>query len=264
MSVASKPNPMMFISGPQPSDGFEWTQAPWGGVLQCAQLLAVAPHFFTAATLRLRDDPAEWDMVAQHAGVRPGKLRLLHQVHGNHIVRGASFAGRPEADAIISNDPSEALVVRVADCAPILMADRRSGVVAAVHAGWRSTIKRIAPAAVRALADEYGTQPDSLIVAIGPSLGACCGEMGEEVVQMFLQAGHDSRSIDRWFRREPGRRPHFDLWRANADELESAGVPREAIHISALCTRTHPDVFHSYRAAGAEAGRMAAVIRANR
>lgn len=258
---------MMFIPAPQPSDGFEWTQAPWGRVLRCAPLQEVAPHFFTAATLHLRDDPAEWRSVAAFAGVADERLRLLHQVHGRTVViaagGGADPADRPEADAIISDDPSLALVVRVADCAPILIADRRLGAAAAVHAGWRSTMQRIVVEAVRALNDAYGAKPDDLVAAIGPSLGACCGEMGEEVVEAFRREGHTDASIDRWFVRQPGQRPHFDLWRANRDQLEAAGVRPGAIHLSGLCSRTYPDVFHSYRAARQDAGRMAAVIRAN-
>ena len=267
MSVASKPSPMMFMRDPQPSDGFEWTQAPWGPVIRSRALNPFAAHFFTAATLRLRDDPHEWRLVAEHAGVSADRLRLLHQVHGKRIVTAASAPEQtvhPEADGIISNDSSVALVVRVADCAPLLITDAAGGAVAAVHAGWRSTMRGIAAEAVRSLAAEYGSRPEDLVVAIGPSLGACCGEMGEEVVAAFVEAGHDSVSIDRWFTREPGRRPHFDLWRANADQLEAAGVPATNIHVSGLCTRTHPGVFHSYRAAGPSAGRMAAVIRTNR
>ena len=176
---------------------------------------------------------------------------------------GAAGVPWPEADAIISNDPSVALVVRVADCAPILIADRRTGAVAAVHAGWRSTMQRIAGAAVDALRSTYGVHPDDLVAAIGPALGACCGEMGDEIVDAFRTAGHDDASIDAWFDRRPGRRPHFDLWRANRDQLETAGLGSGAIHTSGLCTRTHSVWFHSYRAEGTGAGRMAAVIRAN-
>jgi copper oxidase (laccase) domain-containing protein len=85
--------------------------------------------------------------------------------------------------------------------------------------------------------------------------------MGEEVVEAFRAAGHDEDTLRRWFVREPGKRPHFDLWRANREQLEQAGVPAASIHTAELCTRTHPEFFHSYRAAGAGAGRMAAVIR---
>jgi YfiH family protein len=234
-------------------------------VLRCRGLEPT--HFFTSATLHLRNDEREWTAVAELAGLSHDRLRLLHQVHGNRIVvaGGAGTADtRPEADGIISEDPSVALVVRVADCAPILMSDRRLGVVAAIHAGWRSTMQSIVARAVDALAGTYGSRPQDLTVAIGPSLGPCCGEMGEEVVDAFRQAGHSMTLIDRWFVRAPGRRPHFDLWRANVDQLTAKGVEPEAIQVSGLCTRTYADQFHSYRAAGASAGRMAGVIRANR
>jgi polyphenol oxidase len=211
----------------------------------------------------LRDDPAEWDALAGLAGVPRTSLRLLNQVHGRDLVVAAAAAdSRPTADGIVTDDSTVALVVRVADCAPLLLADTRRGVVAAVHAGWRSTMQSIGPAAVERLHREFGSRPADLVVAIGPSLGHCCGEMGEEVVEAFRGAGHRDESLDRWFSCEPGRRPYFNLWQANRDQLESVGVPAEGIHVAGLCTRTHPDVFHSYRARGAAAGRMAAVVRA--
>ena len=227
-----------------------------------------AGHFFTAASLRLREDETEWTEVARLAGVPVERLRLLHQVHGKTVaVASKGSTGewrRPEADAVVSDDPTVALVVRVADCAPILIADGATGAVAAIHAGWRSTRQRIVDAAVTTMRTTFGTDPADLVAAIGPSLGVCCGEMGDEVVDDFRDAGHDSATLSRWFRRDPHRRPHFDLWGANRDQLEHAGVPPAAIYVSGLCTRTYPESFHSYRAAGPEAGRMAAVIRANR
>lgn len=256
----------MPMSVPQPNDGFEWTQADRTRVLTCRPLQPHAAHFFTGGDLRLADDPSEWALVAALAGVQPPRLRLLRQVHGRTVAvvpRGADDEWeRPEADAVIADDPAVALVVRVADCAPVLMADTATGAVAAVHAGWRSTMQSIVGAAIDALRDTYGTRPADLVVAIGPSLGRCCGEMGEEVVEAFRTAGHPEASLERWFDRAPGRRPYFDLWRANRDQLEDAGVPASAIHGSDLCTKTHAAAFHSWRAAGQAAGRMAAVIRA--
>jgi YfiH family protein len=255
---------MMSMPAPQPSDGFEWAQAPWGAVLRCRALLPCADHFFTTASLTLRDSPSEWEAIAASAGVAADRLRLLHQVHGRTIAVAASGTPwtRPEADGVITDDPSVALVVRVADCAPVLLADRRLGVTAAVHAGWRSTMQRILPAAIEALSATYGTDPADITAAIGPSLGACCGEMGEEVIEAFRGAGHDQATLERWFVRESGKRPHFDLWRANREQLEESGVRSDAIHVAGLCTQTHPTLFHSYRAAGVGAGRMAGVIKA--
>jgi YfiH family protein len=188
-------------------------------------------------------------------------------VHGRTIAvsREGTLPGPwtpPQADGVVSDDPSAAFGVRVADCAPILMGDRRTGAVAAVHAGWRSTMQRIGAEAVAAMARELQSDPADLVAAIGPCLGACCGEMGEEVVHAFREAGHDDVTIDRWFAREAGRRPHFDLWRANVDQLMAAGLPAGSIHVAGLCTRTYPETFHSYRVRGTEAGRMVGVIRA--
>src|SRR5215510_7762892 len=138
MSVASKPSPMTLMSDPQPTGAFEWTQGPAGRVLRCRPLLNVADHLFTARDVRLRDDEQEWMRVAAAIGVAPDALRLIHQVHGRGVFvarspsASASAGPRPpsvsasagpcaEADVIVSDDPSLAIAVRVADCAPILI-----------------------------------------------------------------------------------------------------------------------------------------------
>jgi purine-nucleoside/S-methyl-5'-thioadenosine phosphorylase / adenosine deaminase len=254
---------MMFMSEPQPNDGFVWTQARWGPILRCQPLLEIADHFFTAASVELRQNDSEWDAVAALAGVPRRQLRLLHQVHGRTVVvsRATGSWTPPQADGVVSDDASAAFGVRVADCAPILIGDRRTGSVAAVHAGWRSTMQRIGAEAVAVMQRELRSDPGDLVAAIGPCLGPCCGEMGEEVVQGFRDARHDDATIARWFSREDGRRPHFDLWRANVDQLVAAGLPAGSIHVAGLCTRTYPEVFHSYRVRGTQAGRMVGVIR---
>jgi polyphenol oxidase len=256
---------MMFMSQPQPNDGFTWTQAPWGPILRCQPLLEIADHFFTAGSIELRQNDNEWDAVAALAGVARRQLRLLHQVHGATVVvsrEGATGIWTPpEADGVVSDDASAAYGVRVADCAPILIGDRRTGSVAAVHAGWRSTMQRIVAEAVAVMQRALRSDPADLVVAIGPCLGSCCGEMGEEVVEAFRAAGHDGATIARWFSREDGKRPNFDLWRANVDQLVAAGIPAGSIHVAGLCTRTYPEVFHSYRVRGTQAGRMVGVIR---
>ena len=166
------------------------------------------------------------------------------------------------ADAIVSDDPASAIAVRVADCAPILLADSRRGVVGAVHAGWRGTVQSVVVEGVRAMQREFGSSPADLVAAIGPCLGACCGEVGEEVVDAFTRAGHDRAAVGRWFSPGTRGRPHFDLARANADQLAGAGALRAHIHVAELCTKTHAGLMHSYRASGAAAGRMVGAIRA--
>ncbi len=248
---------------PQPSGGFAWTQEPWGPALRCVPLETAAPHLFTIANLRLVDDDQEWDAVAERMGVTA--VRLIRQVHGVDVSIARSCGtdpARPEADIIISEDPRVAIGVRVADCAPVLLADPRRRAVAAVHAGWRGTLRNVAAAAVKAMTDSFASDPRDLRAAIGPCLGRCCGEMGPEVLAAFRDAGHGTCDLDRWFTRGNSGRSHFDLWGANRDQLRSAGVPGSRIHVAELCTRTYASLLHSYRAQGPNAGRMVGVIRA--
>jgi YfiH family protein len=255
----------MFMIQPQPNRGFEWTQAPWGPALRCVPLAPHAQHLFTTGNLQLRDNAAEWDAVADAMGVSRSHVLLIRQVHGADaaVARRGTAAdwSTPEADIIVSDDPDSAIAVRVADCAPILMADTRTGAVGAAHAGWRGTVQSAAVSAIHAMQREFGTNAAELIAAIGPCLGACCGEVGAEVVEAFRSAGHQASSLERWFSDGPRGRPMLDLWQANVDQLAAAGVPRERIHVAGICTKTHAATMHSYRAAGAAAGRMLGVIR---
>jgi copper oxidase (laccase) domain-containing protein len=120
----------------------------------------------------------------------------------------------------------------------------------------------IAGEAVAALQRELGSRPADLVAAIGPCLGLCCGEMGPEVVEMFRAAGHHEERLARWFQNGQSGRPYFDLWSANREQLETAGLRPDRIHTAGLCSRSHPAVFHSYRARGAAAGRMLGILRA--
>jgi YfiH family protein len=195
------------------------------------------------------------------------RLRLVRQVHGIDIAIASGRAGamvdQQEADIIISGDPDLAIGVRVADCAPVLIADRRLGSVGAAHAGWRGTTKRAAVVLANAMEHTFGSRRDDLVAAIGPCLGPCCGEVGPEVVRTFREAGHTADDVARWFAPGASGRPYLNLWGANRDQLESAGIPPSQIHVAEICTKTHAALLHSYRAQGPKVGRMVAVIRAS-
>ncbi len=260
---------------PLVSAAFRWTQEPWGAGLRCRPLEAVADHLFTTRQLPLSSE-ADLRTLAQAVGARD--VAMLNQVHGREVVviRHATSwqAQRPEADVLVSNTGETALAVRAADCVPLLLADRATGAVAAVHAGWRGTAAGAATAAVEALAREFGARPADLVAAIGPSIGSCCYEVGSELVDAFAAGGHARYLIDRWFIAPPPRRGAFPpvpsgkegkLWLdvpgANRDQLILAGVAQENIHIAGLCTAMHLDVLTSYRAEKEKAGRMAGVVR---
>ena len=255
---------------PNIPDAFEWTTEPWGAALRCIPLGAIAPHLFTTRQLSLAS-ALDTEQLANAVGSRT--VAMAKQVHGRAVVvmrdGDALPAVAPDADAFVSNSADVAVAIRVADCVPLLMADRTRGVVAAVHAGWRGTAARAAVAALDALNREFGTRPPDVVAAIGPSIGACCYEVGSELVDAFAAAGHERHLIDRWFLapappRGSRERPklRLDVAGANRDQLLMAGVPEEQIHLSGLCTAMHLDVLTSYRAEKERAVRLAGAIRA--
>jgi YfiH family protein len=279
---------------PTSSGSFSWVDTPSGPALVCDRLRPFVRHLFTTRVWPLGvptsgDDTANgWRAVADAAGVDADRLVRVHQVHGAaaDVWRaGAAPRSAPgragheaEADIIVSDDPRRALAVKVADCVPLLLADRRSGAVAAAHAGWRGLAAGVPRVAVETLARECGSEPGDLVAAVGPCIGACCYEVGREVRDRFSAAGFGDAAITRWFTPAPARLEgnppmpglpapprlqhwYFDAWSATRDLLETAGVPADAVHIAALCTASHPSVFCSYRRDGRGAGRLVAVIR---
>jgi polyphenol oxidase len=251
-------------------DPFYWTNESWGPALHCRPIDAIAPGLFTTRTLQL-SSAADWSRLAD--SVNASRVVTLTQVHGNHAVmvrRGQpSPAGPLEGDILVSDDPDVAIAVRAADCVPLLLADGRTGAVAAVHAGWRGTAAGAARVAVETLRDRLGVNPADVTAAIGPSIGACCYEVGTELVDAFAGAGHSRDLIDRWFLARPPERGsrerpplRLDVAGANRDQLILAGVRAENIHLSGLCTAMHLDVLTSFRAEKDNAGRLGGVIRA--
>jgi YfiH family protein len=222
-------------------------------------------HGWTTRQLALRGaadvERAGWDAIGQAVGLTAERIARLSQVHGAAVHVATSQPGdMAEADIAISDSPDRVLVVQVADCAPILTADHAGHVAAASHAGWRGAAADVSGVTVRALTHRYSVSPESLATAIGPCIGPCCYEVGEELVSAFAAVGWSEADRARWFVRRDGRL-FFDLWRANADQLHRSGVPDEQIFDSRLCTACHPDWFDSYRRDGAGTGRLAGFIR---
>jgi YfiH family protein len=210
-------------------------------------------------------------------------LVTLRQFHSDVIhVAAAPTTDAPKADALITNVPGLLLGVQTADCVPILLADMRHRVVAAIHAGWRGTLARIAVKTLGRMHMEFGTRPRDVVAALGPAIGRCSYEVGPEVAQAF--AAQFSSAAD-WFdgpfeqlahgeeplwlpwltMMPPGHVPppprvQLDLRASNRWQLIDAGVPEKRIAASDLCTACRTDLLFSYRREGAITGRLMAVI----
>ena len=180
------------------------------------------------------------------AGV--GELLLLKQVHGCTVL-AAPWAGLPEADAAVSDRPGLVVGIETADCLPILIVDPTRCSAAAVHAGWRGTAAGITGRAVEALIAQ-GSRALDLIAALGPGIGVCCYEVGEELRGVF---GEDSQVV---FRPGPRGKPHLDIRLASVRQLRRAGLAADRIHHVDECTYCRPDLYHSFRREGQGAGRM--------
>jgi hypothetical protein len=191
-------------------------------------------------------DSFEWlvhGFGTRHADVPAlfGNLATLRQIHSSTCVAAEGRAGAlGPGDALIENTPGAVVAVRTADCIPILLVDERLRAVAAVHAGWRGTVARIAAHALEALRERFGTSPADVHAAIGPGIGPCCYEVGPEVAAQFGAQG----------------RTRIDLPGANRRQLIEAGVTPGRIYASNLCTMCRGEDFHSFRRDGEAAGRL--------
>jgi hypothetical protein len=194
------------------------------------------------------------------------RIFVARQVHGANVLQvsgGDVLAdiAQIEADGLFSDAPGIAVGVYVADCIPVLMADARTGGFAAVHAGWRGTLAGVVPAAVRRLVDELGARPEDLRVALGPAIGVCCFEVGEEVVDAVARAipraAAPAASV---IRRAANGRAHVDLKRLNVMLLQAEGVPASAIDVGPECTSCDRARFFSYRRDKGETGQAIGFI----
>jgi len=229
-------------------------------VLISRLLESYARHVFTSRDLTFRSATVRNDdeRLADVMSSQVTDIVSVKQVHGRSVVvvRPGEAWQSPSADALLSVDPVRPIVVYVADCVPILIADRRQRAVAAIHAGWRGTAANIAGATVEALV-AMGVAPGDLVAAIGPSIGPCCYQVDHPVRDTFLAGDPRAR---RWLAEDGPDHWKLDLWRANAEQLIAAGIAPSAIDLAKWCTADHLGTCFSFRKEG-ETGRMAAAIR---
>lgn len=211
-------------------------------------------------------------------------LNQIHSATVRQVVRTGPRDQLAAGDALVTDESGVMLTIRTADCLPVLLVDRRRRVVAAVHAGWRGALARVLEKTVGELRRLFSSRPGELVAALGPGIGACCYEVGPEVVDAFRSGFAEG---DKFFRcpspgREdellrlrhpslsrtqapPGHAPRharlrLDLVAVARDQLRAAGLRSSAIHASGYCTACLADLFFSYRRERSRASRMMAAI----
>lgn len=206
-------------------------------------------------------------------GIKLSRTVCCEQVHGTNVrIVDEKDMGRgtltlenviENTDGLITNKKNIALMLFFADCTPVFIYDPRHDAVGLSHAGWRGTLGNIAAKTLRAMHDAYGTKPSDCIAAIGPCIGGCCYEIGDEVAEkfndIFTSMHLPSAAFSRILFRDEGKY-HLSLYEANSALLLQEGISSENISSEHCCTSCNVDEFYSYRAEKGKTGRHAAVI----
>ncbi len=243
-----------------------------------SEILSDIPHGFTSKPggfsrgrieglnlgFRVGDDAENvrknYRLVSQDLGMPYENITAAKQIHSADIrviteaEKGCGVSRIDEVfecDGFVTNCRNIPLCVFYADCVPILLADANAGVIAAVHSGWRGTVRRIAGKAVDIMCRDFGAIPQNIRAAIGPSIGKCCFETGEDVAVQF---DNDLTAA------EKNGKFKVDLWEANRRILTNKGIEASNIDVLELCTICHSDILYSYRTHGENTGRMGAFI----
>lgn len=193
-------------------------------------------------------------------------LILPRQTHGDKVFCiDKEFIDKPREeqkvllhgiDAIITDLPRTCIGVSTADCIPVLLYDSTKNVVAAVHAGWRGTVARIAQKCIAVMNKEYGCDTEDIKAIIAPGISKEAFEIGEEVYEEFAKDGFPMERIASLYPAEQGEKWHIDLWEANRLQMIDAGIKAENITVAGICTYNNHNEFFSARRLGINSGRI--------
>lgn len=201
------------------------------------------------------------EMLGRELNVKAGNIIMPHQTHDCEVRQiGGEFLTLPDTvkakilegvDALTTNVRDICIGVSTADCIPIIIYDPKHHASAAIHAGWRGTVKRIAQKAIASMRLSYQSQPQDLVAVIGPGISLEAFEVGDEVYNEFASAGFDMSAIsqhkDKW---------HIDLKECNLQQLVQSGISKENITVSDICTFNTSDRYFSARKLGTNSGRI--------
>lgn len=200
--------------------------------------------------------------------ILPQQLTFSDQTHTANI-RMATAADKGKGitkpldyhdiDALMTNEAGVVLTTFYADCVPIYLVDIRQKAIALVHAGWRGTVQKISAKTIEAMHSAYDSQPRDLLAVIGPSICQSCYEVGDEVIKEIDQAFSKEES-GAFYQKNNRGRYQLDLWKMNEQILLNAGMLKQQIQVTDLCTCCNPNLFFSHRASQGKRGNLAAFL----
>ena len=196
------------------------------------------------------------DMVASDQTHTTNVRVEAEEDRGNGIVKPKDFH---DVDGMITNVPGIVLCTYYADCVPLYFVDPIHHAVGLSHSGWRGTVGKIGKVTVQKMEQEFGTRPEQLLAAIGPSICQDCYEVSEDVIQQFRNAFPENDWEELFYKKENGKY-QLDLWKANWLVFQEAGIPAENISMPGICTCCNPQFLFSHRASHGKRGNLAAFL----
>lgn len=200
--------------------------------------------------------------IARAIGVEKEKMVYTQQTHTTNVaVVSGKDAGSTlkETDGLVTNSPGICLVTFYADCVPLYFVDPVKRAIGLSHSGWRGTVGKMAAATVEKMKECFGTRPEDIIAAVGPSICQDCYEVSEDVTSRFKEAFREEDWKDLFYKKENGKF-QLDLWKANEINLREAGVLPEHIAVTNVCTCCNPKILFSHRVQGWNRGNLCAFL----
>ena len=200
--------------------------------------------------------------IAGAIGVLPEDMTFTHQTHTTNVAvvrkenRGTRFS---ETDGMVTNETGICLVTFYADCVPLYFVDPVKHAIGMCHSGWRGTVGKIGKVTVQKMVEEYGCNPNDMVAAIGPSICQDCYEVSEDVIVEFKKSFEEKFWTELFYSKDNGKY-QLNLWKANEIVLMEAGIRREKIAVTNVCTHCNPDVLFSHRTTGDKRGNLSAFL----
>ena len=206
--------------------------------------------------------------IAHAVGFSEEKMVFTHQTHTTNVRKvteedwGKGFSKErdySDVDGLITNVPQTVLTTFYADCVPIYLVDPVKKAIGLCHSGWRGTVGKISQMTIARMQEEYDSDPKDILAAVGPSICQNCYEVSGDVIEQFQDSFHEKYWKELFYQKENGKY-QLNLWKANEIILEEAGITKEHISVTDICTCCNPQLLYSHRASKGQRGNLAAFL----